>query len=48
MLQEVGMIVSNICQLVDGGVVVFFPSYAFEETFFEAWTATGVISSLEV
>ncbi|KAB7505816.1 putative ATP-dependent DNA helicase DDX11 [Armadillidium nasatum] len=31
MLDELGRILSNICNIIPGGIVIFFPSYEYEE-----------------
>lgn len=39
-LDELGRILLNLSRIVPGGIVVFFPSYRFEETAVRRWQAT--------
>lgn len=47
LLQELGRVLMNICNLTPNGVVVFFPSYAYEEQAFNHLEATGILRKLE-
>lgn len=47
LIAELGEAVVELAQLVPDGVVVFFPSYAYEEEVVRAWTASGVLARLE-
>lgn len=40
-LDELGRILLNLTRIVPGGIVVFFPSYRFEETAARRWQATN-------
>lgn len=33
----------NLCNIIPDGLVVFFPSYAFEEQAYTTWKAAGLI-----
>lgn len=46
-MDEVGRIITNISNVVPGGVVVFFPSYDYEKTIYTHWEKTGVIARFE-
>ena len=48
MFDEVGMALNNLCRAVSGGVVVFFPSYAYEQAVVETWTESGRLGDIEV
>ena len=48
MLHELGRVICNLSQVVDDGLIVFFPSYAFEELVHADWTKRGVIAAIEV
>lgn len=45
-MDETGRIVSNICNVVPGGVVCFFPSYDYLRRILAHWEATGVLTRL--
>ncbi len=46
LLDEVGKTVSNLCNIVPGGLVVFFPSYAYMESTIERWKTTSQFTKL--
>ncbi|XP_075894013.1 ATP-dependent DNA helicase DDX11 [Nelusetta ayraudi] len=46
MMDETGRIVSNICNVVPGGVVCFFPSYDYLRRINAHWEANGVLTRL--
>ncbi|XP_028306549.1 ATP-dependent DNA helicase DDX11 isoform X2 [Gouania willdenowi] len=46
MMDETGRILSNICNVVPGGVVCFFPSYEYSRRIISHWEASGVLSRL--
>ncbi|XP_047204207.1 ATP-dependent DNA helicase DDX11 isoform X1 [Girardinichthys multiradiatus] len=43
MMDETGRILSNICNVVPGGVVCFFPSYEYSRRIISHWEASGVL-----
>lgn len=47
-LNELGRILTNVCNVIPAGVVCFFPSYEYEKLVFEHWEKNGVISKLEI
>ena len=47
-LRELSQSVVNICQIVDDGVVIFFPSYGYEEAIYADWQKRGTLAALEV
>ncbi|PNF28755.1 ATP-dependent DNA helicase DDX11 [Cryptotermes secundus] len=47
MLNELGRILVNVCNVIPAGIVCFFPSYEYEKLVSEHWTKNGVISKLE-
>ncbi|KZR97815.1 ATP-dependent RNA Helicase DDX11, partial [Daphnia magna] len=47
LLDELANFLSNINQVVSGGVVCFLPSYDFERQVFEHWIRNNYISKLE-
>ena len=47
-LRELSQSVINICQIVDDGVVIFFPSYGYEEAIYADWQRRGTLAALEV
>ena len=46
-LDELGRVLSNICNIVPGGVVIFFPSYAYETKVYDHFEKTGVLNRIE-
>uniref|UniRef100_A0A7N8YQD7 ATP-dependent DNA helicase DDX11 n=1 Tax=Mastacembelus armatus TaxID=205130 RepID=A0A7N8YQD7_9TELE len=46
MMDETGRILSNICNVVPGGVVCFFPSYEYSRRIISHWEASGVLARL--
>ncbi|KAJ8249834.1 hypothetical protein COCON_G00230500 [Conger conger] len=46
MMDEVGRILSNLCNVVPGGVVCFFPSYEYERRVLTHWGTSGALERL--
>ncbi|XP_059191863.1 ATP-dependent DNA helicase DDX11 [Centropristis striata] len=46
MMDEMGRILSNICNIVPGGVVCFFPSYEYSKRIISHWEASGALTRL--
>lgn len=46
-LDELGRVVLNLARIVPGGIVVFFPSYRFEETVVQRWQATAQFREID-
>ncbi|RXM29112.1 putative ATP-dependent RNA helicase DDX11 [Acipenser ruthenus] len=46
MMDETGRILSNLCNVVPGGVVCFFPSYEYEKRIHAHWEQTGLLARL--
>ncbi|CAB1323127.1 unnamed protein product [Coregonus sp. 'balchen'] len=46
MMEETGRVLSNLCNVVPGGVVCFFPSYDYSRRILEHWEASGVLARL--
>lgn len=47
-VSELGQIVLNFCNVVPGGIVVFFPSYASLNFAREAWSQSGLLEKFSV
>lgn len=45
-MEETGRVLSNLCNVVPGGVVCFFPSYDYSRRILEHWEASGVLTRL--
>lgn len=45
-MEETGRILSNLCNVVPGGVVCFFPSYDYEKQVYMHWEKTGLLARL--
>ncbi|KAJ8313917.1 hypothetical protein KUTeg_008478 [Tegillarca granosa] len=43
LLNELGLLLSNICQAVPGGVVCFFPSYDYQRIVYSHWEKSGTL-----
>uniref|UniRef100_A0A3B3RBN8 ATP-dependent DNA helicase DDX11 n=1 Tax=Paramormyrops kingsleyae TaxID=1676925 RepID=A0A3B3RBN8_9TELE len=43
---ETGRVLSNLCNVVPGGLVCFFPSYEYERRVLAHWNSTGVLGRL--
>ncbi|XP_030646577.1 ATP-dependent DNA helicase DDX11 [Chanos chanos] len=46
MMEETGRVLSNLCNVVPGGVVCFFPSYDYENRILGYWENSGVLQRL--
>ncbi|XP_066541762.1 ATP-dependent DNA helicase DDX11 isoform X2 [Hoplias malabaricus] len=46
MMQETGRILSNLCNVVPGGIVCFFPSYEYERRILGHWESNGILQRL--
>ncbi|NXT05528.1 DDX11 helicase, partial [Prunella fulvescens] len=46
MMDETGRILCNLCNVVPGGVVCFFPSYEYEKQVYSHWEKTGLLARL--
>ncbi|KAJ6660048.1 hypothetical protein lerEdw1_018246 [Lerista edwardsae] len=46
MMDETGRILCNLCNIVPGGVVCFFPSYEYEKQVYMHWEKTGLLTRL--
>ncbi len=45
-MDELGRVVYNVCNIVPGGVVVFFPSYEYERAVHAHWEANGFLGRI--
>ncbi|KAM4747335.1 ATP-dependent DNA helicase DDX11 [Rhinophrynus dorsalis] len=48
MMDETGRILTNLCNVVPGGLVCFFPSYEYQKQVQEHWERTGLLKRLAV
>ncbi|XP_028287261.1 ATP-dependent DNA helicase DDX11 [Parambassis ranga] len=46
MMDEMGRVLSNICNVVPGGVVCFFPSYEYSRRIISQWETSGALTRL--
>ena len=46
-LDELGRVLCNICNIVPGGIVIFFPSYAYEQKVYDHFCKTKVLARME-
>ncbi|MCO5590825.1 hypothetical protein L7F22_044800 [Adiantum nelumboides] len=47
MIEELGRLLFNLCCIVPEGVVVFLPSFEYEQQLYSAWKGTGIIDKLQ-
>lgn len=47
-VSEIGQVVSNFCNVVPGGMVVFFPSYTSLNFAREVWSQSGLLDKLSL
>lgn len=45
-MAELGRVIANQCAVVPDGMVVFFPSYSYEEQVISHWQVTGVLAQI--
>ncbi|KAJ1940516.1 ATP-dependent DNA helicase chl1 [Linderina macrospora] len=46
-IRDAGLALASLCNVIPGGVVVFFPSYALLGKMFAEWTQHGIIQRIE-
>ncbi|NWQ63610.1 DDX11 helicase, partial [Neopipo cinnamomea] len=46
MMDETGRILCNLCNVIPGGVVCFFPSYEYEKQVYAHWEKRGLLNRL--
>lgn len=46
MIEELGRLVLNMCNLVPDGVVMFFPSYHYEQQVISTWETSGMLAKI--
>lgn len=46
-VEELGILMKNVCTVVPEGIVVFFPSFEYEAHVFNSWQSAGTISAIE-
>ncbi|KAL8043182.1 hypothetical protein ABFX02_09G102100 [Erythranthe guttata] len=46
MIEELGLMLSNLVSVVPEGVVVFFSSFDYESRVYDAWKASGILSRI--
>lgn len=47
-MDETGRILCNLCTVVPGGVVCFFPSYEYQRQVYAHWDKSGLLARLAV
>jgi len=45
-LDELGRLLTNVCNIVPGGLIAFFPSYEYEKFVYTHWENSGVLARL--
>ncbi|XP_072762661.1 ATP-dependent DNA helicase DDX11 [Anoplolepis gracilipes] len=48
LLDELGRALLNLCNIVPAGIVVFFPSYSYEDIVFKHLDKSGIVSKISV
>ncbi|XAR50639.1 RNA helicase [Bertholletia excelsa] len=46
MIDELGLLLCNLVMVVPEGIVVFFPSFDYEEQVYDAWKASGILARI--
>jgi chromosome transmission fidelity protein 1 len=47
-MEELGRLISNISSVVPEGIVVFFPSFEYENQVYTAWMTKGILATIQV
>ncbi|CAG5122924.1 unnamed protein product, partial [Candidula unifasciata] len=47
-IEELGRVLCNVCNVVPGGIVCFFPSYDYEKAVHSAWEKSGTIQKIQL
>lgn len=47
MIDELGRVLLNMCNVVPSGFVVFLPSYNYESQVFQRWRSTGMLAQID-
>lgn len=47
-MDEIGRILCNLCNVVPGGVICFFPSYEYQHQVHAHWDKSGLLARLAV
>lgn len=47
-LDELGRALLNLCNIVPAGIVIFFPSYNYEDIVFKHLDKSGIVSKISV
>ena len=45
-MDELARVITNLCAIVPGGIVCFFPSYDYENMVCTKWESTGVMDKI--
>lgn len=46
LIDELGRTIANLCMVVPGGVICFFPSYEYEKKVHAYWSSTGTLEKI--
>lgn len=46
-MEELGRLLFNLCLVVPEGLVVFLPSFDYEQQLYSAWKCTGILEKLQ-
>jgi Rad3-related DNA helicase len=47
-MDELGRMILNLANIVPDGIIVFFPSYSYEEKIVNHWTKTKLVDKIEL
>ena len=47
MIDELGLVILNMCKVVPAGFVIFLPSYKYESQVFQRWRTTGMLTQID-
>ena len=45
-MEELARVITNLCAIIPGGIVCFFPSYDYENMVCTKWEKTGVMDKI--
>lgn len=48
LIEELGRLLSNLCSVTPGGIILFFPSYDYEDKVYTEWEKSGIIKRLSL
>ncbi|XP_054168396.1 ATP-dependent DNA helicase DDX11-like [Oppia nitens] len=47
LIEETGRTVANLCTVIPNGLICFFPSYDFQDLYYNVWQKLGILKTIE-